>query len=95
MRVLPNFDSRIISTASVQSMSARSSRIASPTRMPVTASSPISVSCVAAGIGVSCRAWAIRASMSPGLQMNGGRQRRRPAISPGGGISVRASMPAR
>ena len=67
MRVLPNFDSRIASTPSGQLMSARSSRIASPTRRPVTASSPISVSCVAAGIGVSCRAWAISASISPGL----------------------------
>ena len=67
MRVLPNFDSRIVSTALVQSISARSSRIASPTRIPVTASSPASVSCVAAGIGVSRRAWAINASMSPGL----------------------------
>ena len=43
MRVLPNFDSRIVSTASAQSMSARSSRIASPTRMPVAASSPMIV----------------------------------------------------
>ena len=67
MRVLPNFDSRIASTPSAQLMSARSRRIASPTRRPVAASNPISVSCVAAGIGVSCRAWVISASMSPGL----------------------------
>ena len=41
---LPNFDSRTSSTASVQSMSVRSSLIASLIRMPVAASSPISVS---------------------------------------------------
>src|SRR5262249_40133694 len=44
---LPNFDSRTSNAASVSSTSPRSSRMASPTRMPVTANSPIRVSCVA------------------------------------------------
>ena len=40
----PNFDSRMVSGLSVNDMSVRSSRMASPTRMPVTTNSPMRLS---------------------------------------------------
>ena len=47
-RPLPNFEPRTSTTALPQSMSRRSSRRASPTRMPVTASKPNRVAKVSA-----------------------------------------------
>ena len=64
-RDLPNLVSRIRSTPSSRSTSSRSRRSASPMRIPVTASSPIRVSKVAARSGErSWRAAAISAAMS-------------------------------
>ena len=64
-RERPNFELRTTSTFSSQSTSSRSSRIASPMRSPVTASSPSSVSNVAAcNGGVSRRAAASRTATS-------------------------------
>jgi hypothetical protein len=51
-RDFPNFDWRTMIKPSAVSRSSRSMRIASPTRMPVAASSPTSVWTVAVRIGV-------------------------------------------
>jgi hypothetical protein len=67
-RDFPNFESRITSSCCVQSMSVRSSLNASPIRMPVHASRPISVSEVAArSRGRSRRAACISAAISSSL----------------------------
>ncbi len=64
-RDLLNFDALTTKTPSTQSISPRSKRMASPTRMPVTASRPITARTVAARSGVGMvPAWAINASMS-------------------------------
>ena len=67
MRDLPNLESAIVTVSAFRSTSPRPRRQASPCRMPVTASRPMSVRQVTArNAGWSVRAAAIRAVTSCG-----------------------------